>query len=161
MIRSFKKEDIKEICEIYNYYILNSSYTLEYDALSEEVFLERIEGIMEEFPFFVYEENGEILGYAYLSKLGERKGYQISCDLSIYVKNGLQRKNIGFLLLQEAVKQAKEKKYENMFSIITDENIASIKFHEKNGFVLCGHLKQCAIKFGRKLGVMYYQKSLL
>ena len=161
MIRDFKKEDIREICEIYNYYILNSTCTLEYDALSEEVFLKRIESIMEKFPFFVYEENEEIKGYAYLSELGERKGYHISCDLSIYVKENARGRNIGFLLLEEAVKRAKELNFENMFSIITDKNSASIKFHEKNGFVLCGHLKQCAIKFDRKLGVMYYQKSLL
>jgi len=161
MIRDFKKEDIKQICNIYNYYILNTSYTLEYDALSEDTFLKRIENIMENFPFFVFEEEGEIKGYAYLSKLGERKGYHISCDLSVYVKKDERGKNIGSILLNEAIKRAKEKKFENMFSIVTDENTASMNFHEKNGFILCGHLKNCAEKFGRKLGVIYYQKTLL
>ena len=161
MIRDFVKDDIKDITEIYNYYILNSTYTLEYEPLSEETFLKRIESIMEEFPFFVYEENGEVLGYAYLSKLGERKGYHISCDLSIYVKNGLQRKNIGSLLLSEAIKRAKEKNFENMFSIITSKNEASVKFHEKHGFFLCANLKNCAVKFGEHLSVLYYQKNLI
>lgn len=161
MIRDFRKEDISQICDIYNYYIINSSCTLEYDELSEEEFLSRIKRITEKFPFFVYENEGRVLGYAYLSELGERKGYRISCDLSIYVNKDSRGQKIGSALICEALKRAKELGFENMFSVITDENTASIKFHEKHGFIHAGTLKNCAVKFGRHLGVSYYQKSLL
>ena len=48
----------------------------------------------------------------------------------------------------------------NLISIITDENAASCRFHEKNGFVKEGHLHDIAVKFGRRCGVCYYRKEL-
>ena len=48
----------------------------------------------------------------------------------------------------------------NLISIIPDENAASCRFHEKNGFVKEGHLHDIAVKFGRRCGVCYYRKEL-
>ena len=50
--------------------------------------------------------------------------------------------------------------FKNLVSIITEGNLPSLRFHEKNGFLFRGRLERVGLKFGRWLDVAFYQKSL-
>lgn len=67
MIRIAVSADIPAILDIYAPYVLTSTATFEYDVPSLEEFTTRFETITKQFPWLVWEENGEILGYAYAS----------------------------------------------------------------------------------------------
>ena len=85
MIRSVTIEDAKEIVEIYNYYILNTNITFEEKELDVEEMERRIELKIKNNPWTVYEKNGQVLGYAYLSEWHERSAYRFSKEVSIYL----------------------------------------------------------------------------
>ena len=78
------------------------------------------------------------------------------------VKIELENADEKFLAALLAAIEAEGRKMgiTNLISIITDENAASCRFHEKNGFVKEGHLHDIAVKFGRRCGVCYYRKEL-
>ena len=110
--------------------------------------------------FLVAEDDGEVLGYAYLDKFNERSAYRFSADFSIYLSYDRVRRGVGSLLLSEIEKHAKGAGIKNIISIITEENAASVAFHKKHGFIFAGESKSVGLKFGKTLSVKYYQKTI-
>ena len=78
IIRNIKKEDIRRCVEIYNYYIINSTATFEEQPLTEAQFAERVKRISADYPYLVAEEDGKVVGYAYLDKYNERSAYRFT-----------------------------------------------------------------------------------
>ena len=78
---------------------------------------------------------------------------------SIYTAPDLRGVGLGAALLAAIEAEGRKMGITNLISIITDENAASCRFHEKNGFVKEGHLHDIAVKFGRRCGVCYYRNG--
>lgn len=83
MIRNVSKQDAQDIVEIYNNYISNSTITFETEPLHANVMEKRISDISENYPFFVYELNGKVIGYCYVHQWKERAAYTGVVELSI------------------------------------------------------------------------------
>ena len=145
---------------IYNYYIENTTATLELEVLTEESFRARVEKIRERFPYLIYEENGEILGYAYLNDFNPRGGYRFTADLSLYVAHGARGKGIGRALYETIEPMAKERGLCNIISLITSENEASLAFHKALGFERVAQIDNIAHKFDRWIGLCYCIKRI-
>lgn len=62
MIRRVELQDAKAITTIYNEYVRHSVATFETEPLREEDMRNRIAGIAVRFPYFVYEEEGKVVG---------------------------------------------------------------------------------------------------
>lgn len=159
-ITDLKEEDIKQCLTIYNYYILNTCYTLEEKELSLEEFTTRCLKIKERFPFIVCKEDDKVLGYAYLNEFSSRSAYSISVDLSIYTDHLLLHKHIGSSLLAEIEKRALDYNFKNIISIITSENPNSCEFHKLHGYTLEATLKDIAFKFNKVISTYYYKKVI-
>ena len=153
-------DDIAACLEIYNYYIKNSTATFEEEPLSLDVFSRRIEKITRKYPFFVAENDGQVIGFAYLAEFNDRSAYRFTADLSVYLSHDEISRGVGSALLAAVEKAGKEIGIKQIISIITSENEKSLRFHEKHGFVKRGELVDVGYKFGRPLGVYYYQKTL-
>lgn len=159
-IQKVNKEDIKQILDIYNWYILNTTITFEIEPLTLEMFEKRIESITSKYPFYVLKEEDKVLGYGYLSYFNERAAYDITADLSLYLDHEIKSKGYGTLLLKELENWARNNNIHNIISLITEENTNSLNFHKRNGFEQCGYLKNVGIKFNKELGVYFYIKTL-
>lgn len=160
IIEKINPSDINKCLDIYNYYILNTCYTLEEEALSLSKFSERVSKITKRFPFLVARVGDEVLGYAYLDIFNERSAYRRSADLSIYLSKDHLGKHIGKLLLDGILSLAKNISLDAIISIITSENSNSISFHEKNGFLLEGVLHKVAYKFSKDIDVYFFVKHI-
>ena len=143
-----------------NYYIENTVITFEETPLSAEAWTDRIRRIRDSYPFLVAEEDGVIVGYAYLDSYNSRSAYRYTADLSIYLDPAVRTRGIGFRLLQAIEQEAVQRGFKSLISIITEGNLPSLRFHEKNGFLFRGRLERVGLKFGRWLDVAFYQKSL-
>lgn len=153
-------KDAAQCLNIYNYYIENSTATFEETPLSETEFLQRVQKISSSYPYLVAEENGIIVGYAYISEYNSRSAYRFTADLSIYILKDYRGREAGSLLLSEIEKTAGEMGIKTLISIITEENNQSLEFSKKHGFECCGKLKNVGYKFNRWLGVYFYSKSI-
>lgn len=160
MIRELCKGDIARCLEIYNYYIVNDTATFEITPLSLSAFMQRVETIQAEDPWLVYEENGCVLGYAYLSPYSEREAFAASKDFSVYVDAQVRGKGIGRKLMMAVLEAARARGVHLVVSVITCGNEASEKLHHACGFVKTGELPEAGCKFGKQLGVSFFVKLI-
>ncbi len=160
MIRMAVPEDAAGCLSIYNWYIENSDATFETELLSEEEFRARIMNITESYPWIVYEEDGVIRGYAYLSAFNPRQAYRWTCDLAVYTDRKMRGRGIGSLLISAMIRLAYQDGYYRMVSLITRGNTASERIHEKFGFQKCGVLEKTGYKSGKWLDVSFYMLKL-
>jgi L-amino acid N-acyltransferase YncA len=157
MIRNVQIEDAQELLDIYNYYVVNTVITFDLEALSLDAFKEKITTVSADYPFIVYEENSEILGYAYGSKFRPKPAYNNTVESTVYLKHGAQGKQIGSKLYNELLFLLKQKNVHVVLGVLTLPNEASVKLHEKFGFKEVAHLKEVGLKFGEWQDVGFWQ----
>ncbi len=83
-IRMATAADTAELLAIYGQYI-DTPITFEYELPTQAEFSARIAGILAEYPYLVWEEDGRILGYGYAHRHMERAAYQWNAELSVYL----------------------------------------------------------------------------
>lgn len=160
MIRIALESDVPEILEIYAPYILTTTHTFEYTVPTEEEFLTRFRNITAQFPWLVWEEEGEILGYAYGSAPFERAAFRWMAEESVYLRPEARGRGIGKRLLTALEKTLKIQGYRKIYAIITTENTDSLDFHHKLGYRFLAEFPDCGFKFGRWLGITWLDKEL-
>ena len=107
MIRSIRLEDASDIVKIYNHYILHSIITFEETILSGEEMGKRISLNSPTHPWLVYEENNQVIAYAYATPWKQRSAYKHSVETSIYLKPTSTHKGIGTKLYRHLIDQLK------------------------------------------------------
>ena len=156
-IRNVNVEDAAQIAEIYNYYIKNTHQTFETEVLSADEMRERIAKIVEDYPYLVAEEDGEIYGYACATQFKMRQAYEFSAEVSIYVKNDAKQKGIGTRLYEKLFEELKETDIHAIIAGISLPNDPSVKFHEKLGFTKVARFREVGYKLGRWVDVGYWE----
>jgi phosphinothricin acetyltransferase len=165
MIRPVTLEDAAAICGIYNYYIENTVITFEEEAVPVPAMENRIKtvstaetpDVTAKYPWLVYEEAGEVLGYASIHPWHERSAYRFTAEDSIYLMHGKTRRGIGAALFACLLEEIWKQDVHVLMSAITVPNDASTALHEKFGFKQVGCFAQVGYKFGRRLDVGYWE----
>jgi phosphinothricin acetyltransferase len=157
MIREVKLADSGAIAEIYNYYIEKSPATFEEIPVTVSDMEKRIQELKKDFPYLVYEENEEIVGYAYAHHYHPRSAYRFTLEDSIYLRNGFQGKGIGKALLGELLGRLKNNDVHAIIASITVPNEQSIALHESFGFKNVGIFKEVGRKFNKWRDVGYWE----
>lgn len=98
LLRVATVEDAKAIQAIYAPYVETTAITFEEVVPSVEEFEGRIQKTLENFPYLVLEEDGEVVGYAYAGRFSARAAFDWSTEVSIYISLHHQRKGYGKLL---------------------------------------------------------------
>ena len=160
MIRIATEKDVPEMLSIYAPYIVSTTYTFEYDVPSEEEFLQRFRNITAQFPWLVWEEEGEILGYAYGSAPFQRAAYRWCAEDSVYLRPEAQGRGIGWKLCMALEKIFEFQGYRQVYALITSENDRSLEFHRKMGYEKIAKFENSGYKFGRWLDVTWMRKEL-
>ncbi|MDR1542380.1 MAG: GNAT family N-acetyltransferase [Clostridiales bacterium] len=160
MIRLATLADSKPLNEIYSYYVCNTPFTFECVPPTSDEFSVRICEALEYFPFYVYEDGGEILGYAYAHKYHEREAYRWICETSIYIRANLQRKGVGAALYEKVLKSVKDQGFSKALAILGCPNEPSEAFHLKMGFTLMAVFPRMGFKLDGWHDVAYYVMEL-
>lgn len=95
IIREATIDDAAAIRAIYAPYVESTVITFEYDVPSVEEFRQRIAHTKERYPYFVAEEDGRVVGYAYAGSFVGRAAYDWAAELSIYVDIHLKKHGLG------------------------------------------------------------------
>ena len=112
-------------------------------------------------PYLVAEAAEQIAGYAYASPYRLRAGYRFTLEDSVYLHPEFSKQGIALLLLQELLPHCGALDYREMIAVIGDSaNHASIRLHERAGFVEVGVFRNIGFKFGRFLDSVYMQAQL-
>lgn len=160
MIRIACEADVPAILSLYAPYILTTTATFEYDVPTEAEFTERFRNITARFPWLVWEEQGEILGYAYASPPYTRAAYSWCAEPTVYLKPEARGRGIAGKLYGALEAVLCKQGYHVLYALVTGENSASLRFHEKQGYTLRAEFPDCGFKFGRWLGLFWMEKRL-
>ncbi|MBD5387259.1 N-acetyltransferase [bacterium] len=152
--------DTREIAEIYRWYVENTTASFELIPLSEEKMLQRIKDIASDFPYYVWEEGGNILGYCYAHRWKSFPAYDITLETTIYLRPEARGRGIGRRLMDKLIAECRAARYTSLIACITAENTESCRFHESLGFLPVSRFRNVGKKFGRLLDVVDYQKEL-
>ena len=136
-IRFAAPDDAAALLRIYAQYI-ETPITFEYTLPSEEEFARRIRDIQAVYPYLVYIEDGEVLGYAYAHRFQERAAYQWGAELSVYLDRGCVSHGIGSQLYTLLLELLRLQNVRTAYALVTLPNTKSEALHRHFGFKLCG-----------------------
>jgi phosphinothricin acetyltransferase len=161
MIRNVLLSDAARIAEIYNYYIEHTIITFEEDQIDAGEIERRIKAVQRKhYPYIVYEENGQLLAYAYLNNWRTRSAYDITLETSIYTDIDYVGRGIGTVLYKELIDRSKVINIHSLIGVISLPNGASQRLHEKLEFRLVGNFRESGKKFNQLIDVEFWQLSL-
>jgi L-amino acid N-acyltransferase YncA len=160
MIRAVQLQDGPQLVEIYNHYIQNTIITFEEEPISAKAMTSRIEEVQSQFPWLVYDVDGQLLGYAYASAWRSRSAYRHSVETTVYLHKDQGGKGIGKMLYDRLLEQLKLRGLHAAIGGIALPNDSSVALHEKCGFEKVAQFKEVGFKFGQWIDVGYWQKIL-
>ncbi len=159
-IRLATPADAEAIATIYAHYVEHTPISFEVAPPSADDIRRRIEQITLRYPYLVYETEGHVAGYAYASRHHERAAYDWSCEVSVYVEDGLHRRGIGRALYAALLALLRRLGYYNALAGITVPNDGSLGLHTAMGFRPAGLNRNVGYKDGRWWDVAYMEAPL-
>ena len=163
-IRPAVAADIPAITTIYAHAVLHGTASWELDPPDEAEMLRRFEAVAAGgYPYFVAEEAGRLLGYAYAGAYRPRPAYRSTVENSIYIAPDSQGRGVGGALLDALMQECTRRGFRQMIAVIGDGTGASLgsrRLHERAGFRLIGVAEKVGFKHGRWLDQMLMQKDL-
>ncbi len=161
MIRPATPADAAAIAAIYNHYVLHTVVTFEEEAVPAADMAGRIAEVLEAGrPWLVWEENGQVLGYAYASGWKSRCSFRFSLETTVYLDSTATRRGLGTKLYTALIAVLRQTKTHALIGGISLPNPGSIALHEKLGFQKIGHFKEVGWKFDQWIDVGYWELIL-
>lgn len=114
-------------------------------------------------PVLVADDGGAVVGFATYGDFRDTArwpGYRVTCELTIFVTESRWGSGIGRRLIEELCRLAAADGKHVIVAAIDGENEASIRFHERLGFVEVGRMPEIGTRFGRWLDLVLVQKRL-
>lgn len=163
LVRAATLADMPRVTAIYRHAVMEGTATYELDPPDENEMASRFRTLESGgFPWLVAESGGDILGYAYAGPFRARPAYRFIVEDSIYLAPDAQGLGTGRRLLAALIDSVREKGFRQLVAVIGDghEKSASVKVHERLGFVHSGVLKGSGYKHGRWLDTVFMQLPL-
>ena len=161
MIRDATEHDLPAIRAIYNDAVLNTTAIWNeqpVDLANRQAWFSARQA--QQYPILVAVDNDEVTGYASFGDWRPFEGFRYSVEHSVYVRNDQRGKGLGPHLMQALIERARSCGKQVMVAAIESGNLASIRLHERLGFVTTGQMPQVGIKFGRWLDLTFMQLTL-
>lgn len=159
IIRKAELSDLQALTDIYNFEVLNgvATFDLKPKTLEERKEWFDIHSSVTH-PLIVAEIDGNVAGYASLSKYREKEAYASTVELSVYISHNYRGRGVATKLMECILKMARdEESIHTVVSVITAGNEVSSKLHKKFGFEYCGMVAEVGMKFGKYLGIEHYR----
>ena len=161
LVRDSLESDVAEIQAIYAHHVLHGTASFELTPPTlDDMRQRRADVVAKNLPYLVAEQNGQVVGYAYVTLYRPRPAYRFTVEDSVYVREGLAGQGIGSLLLSEIIKICTAKGYRQLMAVVGDASPPSVSLHQRHGFTLAGTFKSVGYKFGAWRDTAMLQRPL-
>lgn len=157
-IREAMPSDVAAMLAIYEEYVQNTAVSFEYETPTVEEFTKRLQEHKQMYPWFVWEEDGRVLGYAYAGRAFERAAYAWNAEISCYLQ--IKGKGIGRKLYTAIEEILKKQGIRKVFAVVTSANAASVAFHKAIGYQEAVVYRDVGFKHGAWYDVIWLEKQL-
>ncbi|MCM5663806.1 GNAT family N-acetyltransferase [Galbibacter mesophilus] len=158
--KPIEEKDLFLVKEIYDWYIENSTATFHTEPITLEELKELLYFNHHRYHSFLIYADDELAGYCFTTHFKKRQAYNMTAEVTIYLKNGFESRGIGKRSLDFIEEKAKANGIKNLLGIITGDNVGSIALFSKCGYFECARFKNAGEKFGKILDVVGYQKEI-
>jgi L-amino acid N-acyltransferase YncA len=135
IIRDAVEADLPAIIEIYNATVPTRMVTAELEPTNLEARLPWFrEHSPEQYPFWVMELDGRVIGWLDFKKFLPRCAYRATAEISVYVDENFRGRGVGQRLLQHAIAHAPSLGITALVGLIFGHNELSLKLFERLGF---------------------------
>ena len=153
-------EDRQAIMDIFNHYVENSYAAYPEKKLPYEAF-EMLLQRSGDLPTGALRDGaGNIVGFGMLRPHSPAPTFSHTAEVTYFLHPSHRRKGLGRRLLSYFEKWAAENGISNFLVHISSLNSASMRFHQKNGFVECGRFLKVGKKQGKEFDTVWMQKIL-
>ncbi len=161
MIRDATDADLPRILDITNQAILETTALWTITPATLETrgawMNERLSG---GFPVLVAEQDGAVAGFGSFGSFRPHDGYLHTVEHSLYVEPEWQGRGHGRALLEALIERGRTMGKHAMVGGIEAANTASIRLHERAGFLRAGVLPEVGRKFERWLDLLFMVRLL-
>jgi len=112
------------------------------------------------YPVLVALEEGRVAGFASFGDFRAWPGYRHTVEHSVHVRADVRGRGVGTALLAALLAHAAGLGKHVMIGGVDADNLASIRFHERLGFVAAARLREVGCKFGRWLDLVFLQRII-
>ena len=158
--RPARSSDAAAVAAIYAPYVLETTISFEEEAPTTAEMAERIASTQAIFPFIVFEDQGQVIGYAYAGPHRARPAYRWSVDVTVYVVQHAHRAGVGRALYRDLLAHLVDQGFHSAFAGIALPNDKSVGLHEAMGFEHLGTYREVGFKFGGWHDVGWWRLSL-
>lgn len=160
-LRDAMPYDAAAIAAIYNHYVTTTAISFEEETVCVDAMRQRIADVQEtQLPWLVATIDGAVAGYAYATKWRVRHAYRFSVESSVYLASGKAGLGLGSALYTSLIDRLKSHGCHLVIGGIALPNEASVRLHEKMGFVKVAHFTEVGRKFDRWIDVGYWQLTI-
>lgn len=159
-IRRAALADAAAIAEIYNDAIRTTTATFDTEEKTAADRAAWLQAHDVGHPVFVAECNGQVIGWASLSKWSDRPAYAQTAESSFYVAATHRGCGIGRALKEHLITAARDLGMHTIIARVAEESVASLHINQSLGFVHIGTLREVGLKFGKRLDVHILQLML-
>ena len=156
-LRSPQKNDVQAFNQLVNKLVAEDTYFL----VQEPISLESTKFIQQYFDdpegkkhrLILVEDADKIVGWVNLDYLNDRSPHVR--ELGIILLAAYRGKGLGTILLEEAIRQAKEMNVDIITLHTAEANTIATRLYERFGFKLAGMVPEKVIYHGKKMGHLW------
>jgi phosphinothricin acetyltransferase len=156
-VREATPHDAAACAAIYAPYVVETAVSFEEVPPSPAEMAARIAGAV---AWFVLEQDGRVVGYAYAGPFAPRAAYRWACEVSVYLERGSSGRGGGRALYEALLAALRSRGYLMAVAGMTLPNPASEGFHRAMGFEPVGVYRRIGWKHGAWHDVAWTQKRL-
>jgi L-amino acid N-acyltransferase len=153
IIRPAVRTDADAMRQIYNEAVRTTTATFDTEPRSLEDQLTWLAEHDLRHPVLVAEEHGTVEGWVSLSPWSDRRAYDGTAEISVYVGVPWQNRGLGRALVSEVLTAAQRLGFHAILARVAEGNPVSRALHVSVGFVPVGVMHEVGYKFGRHLNV--------
>jgi phosphinothricin acetyltransferase len=160
-VREATAQDVPAILAIYNEVIATTTAVYRDDPADLE---DRVawwhDRQRQGYPVLVAADGGDVVGFASFGDFRNWPGYRFTVEHSVHVRADRRGEGVGHALMVALMDRAQRLGKHVMVAGVDAENAASLRFHQRLGFVPVAHLREVGFKFGRWLDLVFLQVIL-
>ena len=153
-------EHQEEVMRILNYYIKETTSAYREKTVENGHFLNFIDSTQTHCGFAIKDNQNRIVGFCTLEPYMPLSTFSEVAETMYFIHHEYTGKGIGTLVLKKLEDEARKRGIKKLLANISSENIKSIRFHKKNGFIEYGRLENIGKKFGRYFSIVWMGKEI-
>lgn len=157
-IRDAVQADFDQITAIYNEVLTHSTAIYNDRPASVEDRIAWGKARLEQgYPVLVTADGDRIAGFASFGDFRSWPGYRFTVEGTVHIHAEARGQGVGTELLKAITERAKMLGKHTMIAGVDADNVASLRFLERFGFVRAAHLREVGFKFDRFLDLIFLQ----